>query len=331
MLRIADTPPDTGRALMQVRARIDADRGIRRPLLVTGGYGGPQRRRWLAPAAGLVAAAVLAASLVLTPAGSLAQSFITIFEPRSVAPLQVSTADLQDLRNLPNLSAFGTMRLPTAQLARVPDRAAAERATGLTVVTPASRPSGVPASVTYMVLPRGTASFTFSARKVAAATAHGKALPSLPRELDGSTLQVTAGPAAAAFYGGDLSGATVRSGDPLGALPTLVIAQSAVPQVGSTGASVATIEDYLLRLPGVTSHLAQQIRAIGHPASTLPIPIPLDFTQTQTVRVQGVQGLAVGDETGLGSGVIWEQGGEVYGVAGTLPESQIIAIANSLR
>jgi hypothetical protein len=49
------------------------------------------------------------------------------------------------------------------------------------------------------------------------------------------------------------------------------------------------------------------------------------------VQVQGTSGLAVGDNTGIGSGVIWEKDGVVYGVAGALPESQILAIANSLQ
>ena len=118
-----------------------------------------------------------------------------------------------------------------------------------------------------------------------------------------------------------------REGD----IPSLVVAEAAQPRITSTGASVKEIEDYLLAQPGVSPQLASEIRAIGDPSTTLPIPIPMERATAQTVQVQGVSGLAVGDNTGLGSGVIWEKDGVVYGVAGALPESQILTIANSLQ
>jgi hypothetical protein len=44
-----------------------------------------------------------------------------------------------------------------------------------------------------------------------------------------------------------------------------------------------------------------------------------------------VDGVAVGDNTGLGAGVIWIKSGTVYGVAGTLKQDAILAIANGLK
>jgi len=117
----------------------------------------------------------------------------------------------------------------------------------------------------------------------------------------------------------------------LGGLPSLAIVEAPMPHVTSTGATVKSIEDYLLAQPGVSPTLASEIRAIGDPTTTLPIPILVDKQNAQTVQVQGVSGLAIGDNTGVGSGVIWQKGGVVYGVAGTLPEDQIVAIANSLH
>jgi hypothetical protein len=329
LLAVADATVDTERARARVRARIADERPGAAPVAVMPGSG--SARRPVAAAAALLAAAVLAGSLILTPVGSLAQSFITIFEPKSFTPVNVSTGDMLDLRNLPNLGAFGTMHVPDVQLQPAADRSAAAAATGLAVQAPAELPSGVPAAVRYMVLRPATASFTFSAAKAATALTRGTSLPPMPRQLDGSTLAVTAGPAVAAVYGGTIGQSSSSTSDVLSSLPTLVVAQAAMPRVGSTGASVATIESYLLRLPGITPHLAQEIRSIGDPTSTLPIPIPLDFANAHAVQVQGVRGLAVGDQTGLGSGVIWQRDGEMYGVAGTLPESQVLAIANSLR
>jgi hypothetical protein len=61
------------------------------------------------------------------------------------------------------------------------------------------------------------------------------------------------------------------------------------------------------------------------------VPIPVGQAAAKNVRVHGVSGLFIGDSTGLGSGVIWQQNGLVYYVAGTLTEAETIATANTLR
>lgn len=290
----------------------------------------PNRRRLLTPIGGVVAAAALVAALALTPAGSLAQNLLTIFQPQQFVAVPVTTSDLQSLRSLRDLANFGTVtQLTHGGQQSVAGAAQAAAASGLSVLTPAALPAGVPSSVTYMVLGRSTGSFTFSAAKARAyATSSGKTPPPMPATLDGSTLQLSVGPVVAATYGGNLG-----TGDGSGArtLPTLLIAEAAMPRISSTGATVAQIRDYLLAQPGVSTQLANEIRAIGDPSTTLPIPIPVDRATAQSVQVQGVSGLAVGDNTGVGSGVIWQKNGIVYGVAGTLPLSQVLSVADSLH
>jgi hypothetical protein len=44
----------------------------------------------------------------------------------------------------------------------------------------------------------------------------------------------------------------------------------------------------------------------------------------------GSSAVVVGDNTGLGSGVIWVKNGVVYGVAGSLTKEQNLAIANQI-
>jgi hypothetical protein len=281
-------------------------------------------RRIPAPARGLAVIAALisalVASFVLTPAGSLAQGLLTIFEPKQFTAIPVSTADLQ---SLPDLQQYGTMHAPSMPSPRAVDSAAAAAATtGQRVLVPGTAPSGVTGRVQYAVIGRTTGSFTFSASLVrAAARASGKPLAPMPASLDGSVLQVTVGPVVVATYG-------QASGN---SLPELVIAQAPLPTVTSTGARVPAIEQYLLSQPGVSPQLAASIRAIGDPTTTLPIPIPIDLAQADHVAVQGVTGLAIGDNTGVGSGVIWQKDGMVYGVAGSLPESQVLAIARALQ
>jgi hypothetical protein len=107
--------------------------------------------------------------------------------------------------------------------------------------------------------------------------------------------------------------------------------QAPVPSVTSTGATVAQLEDYLLRQPGVSPGLAAEIRAIGDPETTMPIPIPIDRAFGQRVTVHGVAGLGIGDNTGVGGVVVWQRGGTIFAVAGQLRQSDILAIAESMR
>lgn len=114
-------------------------------------------------------------------------------------------------------------------------------------------------------------------------------------------------------------------------LPLVVIVQSKAPTVSSTGVTVAELQQYLINQPGVSPELTAAIMGIADPSSTLPIPIPLGRANSHAVQVQGVSGLAIGDSTGLGSGVIWQKNGIVYAVGGPLGENEVLNIANSLH
>lgn len=305
-----------------------------------------QRHRLIKPLGSLATAGALILALALTPVGSLAQEFLTIFQPSQFAAVPVTTDELQ---GLPNLSNYGTMKAGSGPTMKAASTAAeAATASGLTVLTPGALPASVPSTISYRVTSGATASFTFSAQKAAAtAAATGKPLPPMPTGLDGSTLSVTLGPAVLTTYGlpagfnasettskAREQGASAPAGSSsslLGRLPVLAIGQTPAPRVTSRGASREQIEAYLLAQPGVSPQLASAIKVIGDPNSTLPIPIPINLASGHPVTVQGVQGLAIGDNTGMGSGVMWQKGGMIYVVAGTLPEDQIMAIAQSLH
>jgi hypothetical protein len=159
----------------------------------------------------------------------------------------------------------------------------------------------------------------------------------MPANIDGSKLFITGGPAVVTFYddGTSTAGTTgptaVTGASPFSGMPKLVVAQGRPPVVQSDGVTVEQLQSYLLAQPGISPQLAAQIRAIKDPSSTLPVPIPVDMATSKKVTVQGVEGIFVGDSTGLGSAVIWQKDGIVYGVAGTLTEQQVLAVANSLH
>jgi len=270
------------------------------------------RAKWLAAAAAVV---IVATTLTMT---GVADSILQIFEAKQFAAVSVTPVDIQTLGEL---SQFGTLSWSAQpQPHAVASLGAATAETGLPAFS-VSVPASISATAKYQALARTTATFVFDASLArASAAAIGRTAPPMPAKLDGSTLAFTGGPAILAVYG---------SGEQTGT--TLVVGVAKAPTVGSDGASVSEIQAYLLSQPSVTPALAAQIRAIGDPATTLPIPIPVGQAAAKNVSVHGVTGLFIGDSTGLGSAVIWQQNGLVYIVGGTLTEAEVLAVANSLK
>ena len=253
---------------------------------------------------------------------------MNFFEPQSVQVVPVSVADLQSLSGLSDYGTFAWTKEPQPQI--VTSAAEAASVSGLQGPGRGNLPTGVSSMITYAAMPEAVGVFTFDAAKAAAAAAKaGKTLPAMPAGMDGSKLTVTVGPAVVEIYGNLNAGA---ASDPSQlTLPQLVVGASSAPVVTSSGVTTQQLEDYLLSLPGVSPQLAAAIRAVKDPSTTLPIPIPIEYATSKSVTVQGVDGVAVGDNTGLGAGVIWIKSGTVYGVAGTLKQSQVLDVANHLH
>jgi hypothetical protein len=259
----------------------------------------------------------------------VAETILTIFEPKQVVAVPITSSDV---RTAEGFAQYGTLEWSAQPKPYdVPDLATAARETGLAILAPAR--AQLPASVRdtaprYGVMPKTTATFTFSAERTReSASRLGRTPPPMPANIDGSKLFISGGPAVVQVYEAGSPGET-RLGS---AMPQLVIAQGRGPVVQSDGLTVEQLQQYLLAQPGITPQLAAQIRAIKDPSSTLPIPIPVSAASSKKVTVQGVEGVFVGDSTGLGSAVIWSKDGIVYGVGGTLTEAEILAVANSLR
>lgn len=287
------------------------------------GVGGiPKGRRSLRLPGVLALAAVLILGCALTPVGSVASAFLTQFQPASFRLIPVSASNLH---TLPNLSDFGVMNGPAPSLQRtVGSDSGAGKLANMHIVTPATMPGAVPHGVTYRVLLPTWASFEFDATKARASVARtGHRLPPMPTEVNHSVLRISVGPVVLTRYGSPTRGEFT--------VPALVIVQAPQPVISSSGATVEAIERYLLSLPGIPQQVRQQIEAIGDPSVTLPIPIPIDATTADSVTIQGVQGLAIGDSTRSGSGVLWRKNGMVYAVAGAMPESEVLRVAESLR
>jgi hypothetical protein len=357
LMAVPSVTVDPAAALRRVRAEVASApaRGWmpRWPSLPRIGF----QRRWLAVTAAVMA--VLVTSLALAGFG-YADTVLKLFEPKSTATITVHTGDVNSAL-LPDLSTYGDVKVTqNPELAQADSVAAAAKATGLPGITVGKLPSGVPSDVTYATVTQGGASFTFSKSKAqAAAAAKGKTIPPMPQNIDGSTLSVKAGPAYGIIYGysqlaSQLATAhnraarptetsppadgakPVESGRPAGTAPAnippvLGVAAARAPVVTTTnGVTARQLQDYLLAQPGISPQLANQIRGIGDPTTTLPIVIPEGATSKQ-VTVQGVSGTLIGDNTGLGAGVIWIKNGVVYAVVGTFNQQQVLDLANGLK
>jgi hypothetical protein len=275
----------------------------------------------LALAAAVVGVALLASAVALNQGGS--------WTPNTVTPVPVTVADMQSLSQLADYGTVTWTKQPAPQIVTSASDAAAV-AGGLRPPTVSNLPKGVSTNITYAAMPQATAIFTFSADKAAAAAAkHGKTLPRLPAGMDGAQLTVTVGPAVGEIFGNlkQPSGSDISQMT----LPQLVVGSSSAPVATSTQVTVKQMEDTLLAQPGISDQLRAAIKAIGDPSTTLPIPVPVQYATSTTVTIQGVKGVALGDNTGVGSAVIWVKNGVVYAVAGSIKQSDAINIANNLR
>ena len=320
LLAAPELKVDVASAFNRVRSAPAAPRfGFRLPVMRPGSR----------PMVLALAATIALAGLIVT---AIAQGG-TILTPTTVEPVPIKVADMQALSQL---SAYGSLTWTTKpNLQIVTSAAEAESISGLKPPTVAKLPAGVSSTVTYAATPKAVAVFTFSKDKAAAAASSaGKNLPALPAGMEGAKMTVTIGPAVAEIYGNmtpPKAGTDITQAGP----PTMVIVKSNAPVATSTQVTAQQLEDYLLSVPGISPELAKAIKAIGPGGATLPIPVPVEYATSSKVKVtvpggKTVDGVALGDNTGVGAGVIWVNNSFVYAIAGTIKLSDALELANHL-
>lgn len=309
-------------------AGFDADRAFKRlsaqPARPRFGFHLPILR----PASRAMVAAV-ALVVMVAVAVTAAVNVSEIFKPQTVQTVSISVTDLQSLPDLATYGDFNYAQQPEPAIGVT--RADAEKVAGFSAPDAKTLPAGVSsANITYAATQQITATFTFSAAKAqAAAAAQGKTIPAMPAGMDGSTLTLTAGPAIIEIYG-NLNAPTSTTDTSQMTLPQLVVAETKAPVVTSTGVTTKQLEDYLLAQPGISPGLAADIKAIGDPSHTLVIPVPIQYATSRNVTVQGAPGVALGDNTGLGSAVVWIKNGNVFFVGGSIKQDDALSVANNL-
>jgi hypothetical protein len=286
--------------------------------------------RWRIAASGLAAAFALT-FFVGTPIGrAAAEQFLSQFRSQRFTVISVDTAKTGGAGPLAHFQELGTFSsntphspgdVKTQEVATVAD---ASKAVGFTVKQPdpSTLPAGVAATPKIQVSSGSESRFTFDKAKATAYFASiNRSDLSLPDKLNGVSLVVSV-PSAVLLQYPDTSGD--GTGVLVGEAKELVVSVDG-------NATLDEVRDFLLGLPGVPPDVANQLRNIQDWQNTLPIPVPADKVGWQQTTIAGGQGLLLADNSGIGSGALWQRDGQVYGVAGELKAADIQRIANGLH
>jgi hypothetical protein len=275
-------------------------------------------------------AAVTAAALVVV--AFAANGFF--YKPTTVQAVPVSAVDVQTLSQLAEYGTFEWVKQPNITVAL--SAADAANAAGIKEPTAGWVPSGISSTVTYGAMTDAQATFTFSAAKAqAAAASHGTTAPPMPAGMDGAKVTITVGPAVGMLYGDVNKNTNVTDPTQIN-LPQLVILKTAAPTVTSSSVSLDTLETYLLAAagPNISAGLKSAIEGLTDPSTTLLVPVPMNYVTSTSYNVTGTyagNGVALGDNTGVGGGVVWISGGYVYVVGGPVKVSDAEQIADNLK
>lgn len=334
----ADRPLAPAIALAEHRRRMEARTGRWGLRATLDGL-----RRGLSPARLVAAALPLALVIVLaaTPMGLAAQDLLNVFRVQKVATVQI---DPSMLPTLPEPEDLGTIDLPSQPELKTSTVADAGRAAGIQPRTLGSVPSGLVADPIVMVSQAVEGSFTYDIEKLKAYYARRGLKGQPPAELDGLTIKGTMPPAVLAVYGdqqlldqvnGQVQrndaaksrGAAKAPAQPGGRF--LVLAQAQSPRLEIPGnVDAAKLREELLANGALPPEIAAQLAAIGDWETTLPVPV-LKGTSRE-VAVDGVRGVLVtGDHQGRY--LIWQKGGVLYGLFGTVSEAELLGAAGSLK
>lgn len=264
------------------------------------------RRRFALPrsrVAALLVLFVFAGGVLSTPGGRAAASALLErfrAERLAVVPLDLAAVDpaaLQGLVDAAQVEGLEDVQEPQ----QVADLAEAAAVSGIeaTPLDISALPPDVAGPVTVLAQPPQTVRISFSEGALRDAV--------LVLEVPGAVLQAVGGvdglPAVARGEAGTLE-ATVEGGP-----------------------SLAEVRDALLALPGLPPETVAALRAIEDWETTLPLPVPVGQVAWQETSVNGRPGLAFGDETGLGSALLWREGDRFVGVGGMLPLSEVRLLA----
>jgi hypothetical protein len=327
LVRPTDTETAAARERLVWRQRVPAAARVSAPIARHWSWG-------LRAAGASVAAAVLVSAVVaFTPEGrTAAAGFLSQFRSRQVVAIEVSPQSQADIsETLMTLSNLGTLEFPNGRREIGSTRglgmvtvAEASREVGFPVQTPdpATLPASVDRTPRVQVIPANEIRFTFDKAKAQRyLESSGQPQVNLPDKFNGAKLIVST-PAAAML---EYSAKDTHQ--------MLMIGQAGELVIDVQGqVTLDELRDFLLGMPGLPPETVRQLKQIRNWKEALPVPIRTDqiHWQPETFTKDNSRGLLLNDNTGVGSAAIWQSGGKLYGVAGSVKASELKRVADSL-
>jgi hypothetical protein len=266
-----------------------------------------------------VVAGVAVAAVLVGAGAAAAGDWLQIFRTERIAPVSLSTADLNAV---PDLEDYGDVVVSgEPDVHEVADAAAAAAETGLDVPEAPDLPRGVSGEPTYQVGGEVSVTFTYSEDEAArAAAVADRPPPPAPPGVDGSRVRLVAGPGVAAIWSESVGG------------PDLVVGRAVAPRgFSDSGVPFEVLRDHLLSLPGLPEDVAASLRGFGDDDSTLPLPVPTPHVTTSSAEVDGAPATVFATRDRSLAAVTWVEDGVMTVVAGPLDTDEVLAVAGSLR
>lgn len=322
--------PETGEpapaslALARLRFHL-ADAGEQRPS-VSGDL-----RRWLPSGrvgwvAACAAAVGLVALLTVAPVRLAAEDFLGIFRVQRFAAVTIDPSQLPRLAGPAKVGEHPAVTPPQLREATLSD---ATQAVDFPVRQPQYLPPALAGQSRLLVSSPAEFSFTVNLAAVKEYLAQAGALDiRLLASLDGATLRARVPASVVAVYGAATL-TSMQEGTQPPAGPYLLLAQSRGPtlQVPDT-VDVDLLREQVLALPVLPPDLAAQLRAIKDWRNTLIIPVRPGTHRDVTVA--GAPALLI-NHSDKDNTLLWQGSGIVYALSGSVAESELMRIANSLR
>lgn len=294
------------------------------------------RTRWIMAAV----AAGLALLLILPNANVLAQQFFSLFRVQQFQPVTINPQQFN--RNLVlDLANFGDTQLQSDSSIAYPanpTKAEVEQYTHFSFLLPKKLPDGVGNTVHFSIIREEHATFVFNMTK---ARVYLKKISddaiAIPAQLENATYTITLSPGAIANYTncptGDAQRAAAAKSNTAqcnaGSQFSLVEIPS--PTIDSTGkASINDLRDFMLSLPHLPTPVRELLSHVNVQNGTVPVPMPPQ-ADSQTVTVQGAQGVLLSDQSLGESVLLWQTHNMVYVItAHSGNRTQLLDAANSL-
>jgi len=292
----------------------------------------PRHKLAWRPAVAAVAAVAVVAGLFAFPSvRASAQAVLDLFRVRNFAPVSFDPTRFDKLRGTARdnpTEMFGKAEVlqDPGQPVVVPNTAAASARAGIDVREVRDLSGGMRLDSIW-VAGAGVARFTASVPRLQdALQTLGINDVTVPANLDGKAVTVHKPPIVVQRYKNDRRRA--------------VLLQARSPEVElPAGVDLSELAEIGMRILGLDRHEAHQLARSVDWHSTLLVPVPQNASSFRRVEVHGQPGLMVTMREGAtkerrgrdGTMVLWSEGDRVYALNGDLDQTDMLAMAESVR